>query len=75
MHRMHKHMPSREAKNRIANLAAVLFLIIASFHFVRAIAGWEASVAGFAVPIWLSWVAAFIAIMLARAMFQMDKER
>lgn len=74
MNRLHKHLPSLAAKNRITNIAGAFFLIVASLHFVRAMAGWEATIAGLVIPIWLSWVAAFVAILLARAMFQMDKE-
>ncbi|MEK9167956.1 MAG: hypothetical protein AAB769_01350 [Patescibacteria group bacterium] len=74
MHRLHKHMPSRAAKNRITNIAGVFFLLVATLHLARAIAGWEATIAGWTIPIWFSWVATLVAILLARAMFQMDKE-
>ncbi len=66
-------MPSKGGKNIITNLAALLFLVIASFHFVRVLNGWEATFAGFYVPMWVSVTAVILALYLATQMFKMDK--
>ena len=67
-------LPSKRAKYHITNLAAILFVIIGFFHLVRVFNGWEAIIAGVSVPLWLSWVAVFVAFYLAYQMFRMDRE-
>jgi len=38
-------------------IAGVIFLIVAVFHAVRLIMGWPARIAGWDVPMWISWPA------------------
>jgi hypothetical protein len=42
-------------------LAGIIFIIIALLHLLRIIYGWEAVIAGWTVPMWLSWAALVIA--------------
>jgi len=42
-----------------------IFLIIAVLHLYRVVRGWEASIGGWPVPLWLSWVAVAVAGCLA----------
>ena len=39
----------------------VVFAIVALAHVVRLVLDWPAQVAGWAVPIWISWVAILVA--------------
>ena len=46
-------------------ITAVLFLLIALLHAVRLLRGWQVTIAGAVVPIWLSWIGLAIAAYLA----------
>jgi hypothetical protein len=46
-------------------LAAALFAIISALQFVRALAGWPVTVGGTMIPVWVSWIAFFVAGALA----------
>jgi hypothetical protein len=48
-----------------SRLAAVIFAIIAVLQLFRALAGWDITVNGAAVPLWASWLAAVVAGLLA----------
>ena len=37
---------------------SVIFLGVASAHLIRAVLGWDVIIDGFAIPVWMSWVAA-----------------
>ena len=51
-----------------------LFLTVAAIvHLLRAVLGWEASVAGWMVPVWLSWIAVVIAGYLAYCAYKLMK--
>jgi hypothetical protein len=39
----------------------MIFLVIAILHLLRIIFGWSPVVEGWAVPMWLSWVALVVA--------------
>ena len=41
-------------------ISGVIFGIIALLHLLRIVYGWEAVIGGWAVPLWLSWIALFI---------------
>ena len=43
-------------KNKSLMLASVVFGLMALMHLIRAVLGLEAVIAGFKVPIWLSYV-------------------
>lgn len=46
-------------------VTGIVFLIIALLHLVRGVIGWPASIAGWNVPIWLSWIAVIVTGYLA----------
>ncbi|HEY4496930.1 MAG TPA: hypothetical protein VI432_02170 [Candidatus Paceibacterota bacterium] len=54
-------------------ISGSLFLIIGSVHFLRIIYGWEASVAGWSVPMWISWLALLLAGYLSFNAFSLSK--
>jgi hypothetical protein len=45
--------------------AGTVFLIVTLVHLLRVINGWEVNIHTFAVPMWLSWVAVFLAGYMA----------
>lgn len=46
-------------------LTGVIFLLIAVLHLLRILYGWSAVIGGWAMPLWLSWVALIIGAYLA----------
>ena len=48
-----------------SKLAATIFAIIALLQLARALTGWPIMFNGMAVPIWPSWIACGVAIVLA----------
>ena len=42
-------------------LAAVIFAVVALAHLVRAVLDWPVVIAGWMVPVWLSWLAFVVA--------------
>ena len=42
-------------------VTGIIFLAIAILHLLRIIFGWSPVVEGWAVPVWLSWVALVVA--------------
>ena len=42
-------------------LAGVVFAVVALLHVLRIWMGWPAAIGGWAVPMWLSWVAVVVA--------------
>ena len=46
-------------------LTAVVFAVVVGSHLLRAAFGWEATIAGWSVPMWVSWVAAVLTAVLA----------
>lgn len=46
-------------------VSGIVFLVIAVLHLARIVYGWEASIGGWLVPLWLSWVALVISSYLA----------
>jgi hypothetical protein len=45
--------------------AAIIFAIIALVQLARAVFGWEVTINAYTIPLWLSWVAFFIAAGLS----------
>ena len=43
-----------------ALVAGMMFSVVALAHVVRAALGWQASIAGWAVPMWVSWLGAVV---------------
>lgn len=56
-----------------STVIGVIFSVIAVLHLLRAVLGWNAVIGSFAVPIWLSWVAAVVAAFLAYSAFKLAK--
>ena len=54
-------------------ITAVLFSLIALLHAVRLLRGWEVTIEGAVVPIWLSWIGLAIAAYLAYQGFLLSK--
>ncbi len=54
-------------------LAGTIFLLIAILHALRILLGWEAVIAGWKVPIGLSWLALALAGFLAYSAFSRKK--
>jgi hypothetical protein len=48
-----------------SKLAAAIFAIIALLQLARALTGWQIMFNGMTVPIWPSWIACGVAIVLA----------
>lgn len=44
-----------------ARVTASLFLVIFALHLLRLIYGWDAEIAGYAIPMWASWIAMILA--------------
>lgn len=48
-----------------ALLSGLLFSMLALLHLTRIVTQWDAVIIGWEVPLWVSWVALFIATGLA----------
>jgi hypothetical protein len=48
-------------KQSYLRLAGAIFVLVALAHLVRAVMDWPIVIAGWIVPIWLSWLAFVIA--------------
>lgn len=51
---------------------ALIFLLIAVGHGARVLYGWSATVAGYSIPVWVSVVAAIVALYLSVRGFQLQ---
>ena len=59
---------------RAFNLAAgSIFLIVALLHALRLLFGWQASIGGWIVPMWVSWVGIAVAGFLAYSAFRQKR--
>ena len=59
---------------RAFNLAAgSIFLIVAFLHVLRLLFGWHASIGGWIVPMWISWIGVLLAGFLAVTAFGRKK--
>lgn len=52
-------------------VTGLLLAVVAVVHLLRAVLGWEASIGGWDVPVWLSWVAVVIAGYLAYSAYKL----
>ena len=50
---------------RASLVAAAIFAIIALLQLLRALLGWEITLNGAQIPLWASWFAALVAIMVS----------
>jgi hypothetical protein len=56
-------------------ISGAVFLAVALLHAIRLFLAWPAQVAGWAVPIWISWIAIFGAGALCVWAFRLVLER
>ena len=52
-------------ETRYVRITAILFAIVAALHFSRIVFGWSATIAGWSVPGWISWVGMVLAAGLS----------
>ena len=55
----------------ISTIAVVVFLLVALAHLVRVVLGWEVTVNGVSIPIWVSVIACAVTAVLA---FMLSRE-
>ena len=53
------------------NVAFIIFLLIALLHALRLIYGWNAAIAGWEVPMWLSGLSVVVSGYLAYSAFRL----
>ena len=46
-------------------VTAIVFSLIGLLHLLRIVLGWEAILGGWSIPMWLSWVAMIMTVVLA----------
>ena len=61
-------------KNKSLMLATVIFGIVALLHLLRAVLGWDLRIAGWHVPVWLSYTAVVVAGYLSWHMYNTSKK-
>src|ERR1700681_1929025 len=54
---------------------AVIFLLITFLHAIRLLRGWQVTIEGAVVPIWISWIALAIAAYLAYQRFPVGEDQ
>ena len=54
---------------------AVIFLLITFLHAIRLLRGWQVTIEGAVVPIWISWIALAIAAYLSYEGFRLAKTK
>ena len=50
-------------------LAGTIFLLVAVLHALRLFFRWPASIGGWIVPMWVSWVGVVVTVFLAYSAF------
>ena len=56
-------------------ITAVLFSLIALLHVARLLRGWQVTIEGVVVPIWISWIGVAIAAYLAYQGFRLARTK
>ena len=54
-------------------VTAVLFSFVALLHAVRLLRGWQVTIEGTVMPVWISWIGLAIAVYLAYEGFLLSK--
>ncbi len=54
-------------------VTSILFLLVALLHAVRLWQGWQVTIGGAAVPVWVSWIGLAISGFLAYEGFLLSK--
>ena len=52
---------------RLSLISGFVFLIVAIVQAVRIAYGWEITIGGFVIPLWVSWIAVVVAGLLSYA--------
>ena len=55
-------------------VTTIIFVLVAVAHLLRALLGWQLSIAGWAVPTWFSWVGLIIAGFIAYSGYCISKQ-
>ena len=61
-------------KNHFVLLASFIFLMIGVVHIFRLLIGWQVTIAGFMVPMWIYWVEAFASLFFSFLGFKIKKD-
>ena len=61
-------------KNSALMLAAVIFMVMGLVHLIRAVLGLDAVIAGFKVPVYVSYIFFLVAGCLAWLMYSAGKK-
>ena len=54
-------------------ITSVLFFLVALLHAVRLLRGWQVTIEGAVMPVWISWIGLVIAAYLAYQGFLLSK--
>jgi len=54
-------------------VTAILFCLVALLHGVRLLRGWQVTIEGAVIPVWISWIGLAIAAYLAYQGFLLSK--
>jgi len=54
-------------------VTGILFLLVALLHAIRLLRGWQVSVEGAVMPIWISWIGLAVAAYLAYQGLRLSK--
>jgi hypothetical protein len=46
-------------------VTAIVFSVVGLVHLLRIVLGWDAAIAGWSVPMWLSWFALIVSAVFA----------
>ena len=56
-------------------LAATIFALVALLHAARLLRGWQVTIEGAVVPIWISWIGLAVAAYLAYQGFRLARTK
>ncbi len=54
-------------------VSAIVFTLVFLLHVLRLVYGWSATIAGWTVPIWVSWIGVVVSGFLALEGFRLRK--
>jgi len=53
------------ARKNYSLITGLLFAVVACVHFLRVVAGWDITINGAVIPMWVSWVGLIVPAILA----------
>jgi hypothetical protein len=56
-------------------ITSILFFLIALLHALRLLQGWQVTIEGAVVPLWVSWIGLVIAVYLANQGFRLARTK